>query len=347
MSTMSAAVLDAKPAGLVARLGERVLAGGALSRDEALAFFSLSAPSDIHELMGWARRVREKFHENRVHLCSIINVKAGGCPEDCRFCAQSSFYETESPRHEMLDREPVLEAVREAERNGVTGLGIVAAWKGLSEGRMLDEVCERLRDIAREGTVRADASLGIIRSQRVADRLKEAGCAVYNHNLETSRRFFPFQCTTHTYEDRLQTLAYLRRAGIRLCCGGILGLGETEEDRCDLALALREANPEFVPINILNPIPGTPFERVPPLSPLDILKNIACFRLLLPRQQIMVAGGRAVNLRDAQSMIFLAGASALMVGNYLTTVNVPVEKDLKMLKDLALVPAGLEAPGPA
>jgi biotin synthase len=336
LSTMSTSQIDATVRERIAALGQRVLEGGEVSREEALWLFSVEDSADIVDLIAWANRIRERFQGRQVHLCSIVNVKAGGCPENCKFCAQSAFYETESPRHELLEREPVVSAAEEAKRHGVTGLGIVAAWKGLQEGPVLDEVCERLRDITRVPGVRADASLGLIKSQRVADRLKEAGCECYNHNLETSRRFFPQQCSTHTYDERLETLDHLRRAGIRLCCGGILGMGETAEDRCDLALSLREVNPDFVPINILNPIPGTPYEKVTPMPPMEILKNVACFRFVLPRQEIMLAGGRAVNLRDAQGMMFMAGASALMVGNYLTTTNVPVDKDLQLLKDLGM-----------
>jgi biotin synthase len=173
----------------------------------------------------------------------------------------------------------------------------------------------------------------------VADRLKEAGLECYGHNLESSRRFFPKTCTTHTYEDRLATIGFLKTAGINICSGGIIGMGETREDRLDLALSLKEIGANVVPINILNPIKGTPFENVPPLPVMEILKTIACFRFILPRQEIMIAGGRTVNLRDAQSMIFMAGASAMMVGNYLTTLNQPVEKDLQMLKDLGLDPS--------
>jgi biotin synthase len=204
---------------------------------------------------------------------------------------------------------------------------------------MLDEVCQRFRELTADGRVRPDASLGILGSQRVADRLKEAGVQCYNHNLETSRRFFPEQCSTHTYEDRLRTLGYLKQAGIKICSGGIIGMGETREDRCDLAFSLREVGAHIVPINILNPIPGTPFAHKPPLPPMEVLQTIACFRMILPRQEIMVAGGRSANLRDLQSMIFMAGASALMVGNYLTTLNQPVEKDLQMIRDLGLDPS--------
>jgi len=229
-------------------------------------------------------------------------------------------------------------AAEEAKKNGVTALGIVAAWRGLEEGPVLDDICNQLTALKESGQARPDASLGIIQSQAVANRLKESGLECYNHNLESSRRFFPEVCTTHTYDERVQTLRHLTEAGIKICSGGILGMGETREDRCDLAFSLKEVGAHIVPINILNPIPGTPFAQREPLPPLEILKSIACFRFILPRQEIMIAGGRTVNLRDAQSMIFMAGASAMMVGNYLTTLNQPVEKDLKMLEDLGLSP---------
>lgn len=322
----------------LAELGQRVLDGGRIDRDEALFLFQLENSADIFDLIAWANRIRERFKGNKVHLCSIVNAKAGSCSENCSFCAQSSFHQTGSPKYGFVDPEPVLEAAEEANKNGVTAVGLVAAWKGLKEGPMLDEVCDRIRELKASGKTRPDASLGIIKSQAVADRLKEAGLECYGHNLESSRRFFPQTCSTHTYEDRVETIGYLKKAGLKICSGGIIGMGETREDRCDLALSLRELGANVVPINILNPIPGTPFEKNPPLAPLEILKTIACFRLLLPRQEIMIAGGRTVNLRDLQSMVFTAGASALMVGNYLTTLNQSVEKDLQMLKDLGLDP---------
>ena len=333
---MSAPSLDANHHDRIADLGRRVLAGGEVTREEVLWLLDLESSADIFDLLSWANRVREHFKGNQIHLCSIVNAKAGGCSEDCKFCAQSAFYQTEAPRYGFVDPEPVRTASEEARRNGVNALGLVAAWKGLNEGPMLDEVCERIAEMARDGQVRPDASLGLIKSQAVADRLRAAGLACYNHNLETSRRFFPQQCSTHSYDDRLQTIGHLKAAGIRVCSGGILGLGETRADRCDLMFALKEVAPDFVPVNVLNPIPGTPFANHPPLPPLEILKTVACFRLVLPRANILLAGGRAVNLRDLQSLSFMAGASALMVGNYLTTLNQPVEKDLQMLRDLGL-----------
>jgi len=336
---MTAELVDANNHVRISELGERVWGGGHISRAEALWLINLETSADILDLLAWANRIRERFKGNKIHLCSIVNAKAGACSENCSFCAQSSFYQTGSPKYGFVDPEPVLAAADEANKNGVTAVGLVAAWKGLNEGPMLDEVCERVRELKASGKTRPDVSLGIIKSQRVADRLKEAGVECYGHNLESSRRFFPQTCTTHTYDDRLETIGYLKKAGIKICSGGIIGMGETREDRCDLAFSLKELGANMVPVNILNPIPGTPFEKNPPLPALEILKSIACFRFILPRQEIMIAGGRTVNLRDAQSMIFMAGASALMVGNYLTTLNQPVEKDLQMLKDLGLDPS--------
>lgn len=319
-------------------MGQRVLAGGRITRDEALEMFHLSTSADIYDLMAWANRIRERFKGNRIHLCSIVNIKAGGCPENCKFCAQSAFYQTESPRYELLPTDEVLAAAAEAGANGVVGFGLVAAWRGLEEGPVLDAICEQMEALKRSGKARPDGSLGIIKNPRVAQRLKAAGCECYNHNLESSRRFFPHVCDSHTYEERLETIRHLQAAGIKICSGGILGMGETREDRCDLAFALKEVGASIVPINILNPIPGTPFGDRTPLSPLEILHSIACFRFILPTQEIMVAGGRAVNLRDVQSLVFMAGASALMIGNYLTTVNQSPEKDLQMIRDLGLDP---------
>lgn len=338
LSTMSALAFDAKIHERIADLGRRVLGGEDLTREEAGWLFHLEGTGDIIDLLSWANRIRPHFKGDKIHLCSIVNIKAGGCPENCRFCAQSSSYQTDSPRYGLVDSESVMAAAREAKANGVTALGLVAAWRGLEEGPALDEVCARFEELKQSGQARPDASLGMIKSQRVADRLKEAGVECYNHNLETSRRFFPQVCTTHTYEERLETIRHLKRAGIKICSGGILGMGETREDRCELAFALKELGVDFVPINILNPIDGTPLAGQRALPPLEILKSIACFRFILPRQEIMVAGGRTVNLRDLQSLIFMAGASALMVGNYLTTLNQPVEKDLQMLEDLGLNP---------
>ncbi len=338
LSTMSAKPFDGSNQDRIAQLGRRVIEGGEITRDEGRWLFNLDQQADIIDLLSWANRIRENFKGNKIHLCSIVNVKASGCSENCKFCSQSAVYQTDAPRYDLVENEPVLAAAEEAQSNGVTALGLVAAWRGLDEGPVLDEICDRLEQLKKSGKARPDASLGIIKNQKVADRLKASGLECYNHNLESSQRFFPEVCSSHTYDERVQTLQHLRQAGIKICSGGILGMGETREDRCELAFSLKELGANIVPINILNPIEGTPFAGREPLAPLEILKSIACFRFILPRQEIMIAGGRTVNLRDAQSMIFTAGASAMMVGNYLTTLNQPVEKDLQMLKDLGLDP---------
>jgi biotin synthase len=335
---MSAKLVDAEPHARIRQLGHHVLAGGAITPPEGRWLFDLESRENIFDLMAWANRIREHFKGNKVHLCSIVNVKAGGCSEDCRFCAQSASYETQSPRHGLLEREEVLTAAQEAKANGVAALGLVAAWRGIDEGPALDQICLRLEELKATGQTRPDASLGIIKNPKVAERLRQAGLECYNHNLETSRKFFPQICTTHSYEDRVQTIKHLKQAGIKICSGGILGMGESREDRCELAFALKELGAHIVPMNFLNPIAGTPFGNREPLPPMEILKSIACFRFILPRQEITIAGGRTVNLRDLQSLIFMAGASGLMVGNYLTTPNQPVEKDLQMIKDLGLDP---------
>ena len=331
---MNAELVDER----IATLGRHVLDGGVIEKDDALFLFELENSADIHTLLSWGNRIREHFKGNKIHLCSIVNAKAGACSENCSFCSQSALYQTDTPRYGFVDPEPVSEAGEEANRNGVTAVGLVAAWRGLKEGPMLDEVCDRITEMKEQGQTRPDASLGLIESQEVANRLKEAGLECYGHNLESSERFFPEHCSTHTFADRLRTIEFLKNAGIKICSGGIIGMGESREDRCDLALSLRKVGANVVPVNILNPIPGTPLENQEPLPPLEILKTIACFRFIMPTKEIMVAGGRTVNLRDLQCMIFQAGASALMVGNYLTTLNQPVEKDLQMLRDLGLDP---------
>ncbi len=338
LSTMTKQRVDVRNRDRIQNLCDRVLDGASIDKEEALWLFELEEQADITDLMAAANRIRQHFKGNRIHLCSIVNAKAGGCSENCKFCSQSSAYQTQSPRYGFVDAEPLRQASEEAKENQVTAVGLVAAWKGLREGPILDEVCDRIREMAAEGKVRPDASLGLIDSQEVANRLKDAGLECYGHNLESSRRFFPEHCTTHSFDDRLKTIGFLKKAGIKICSGGIIGMGESREDRCDLALELRAIGASVVPVNFLNPIDGTPYENMEALPPMEILKTVACFRFLLPDKEIMVAGGRTINLRDLQSMIFMAGASALMVGNYLTTLNQSVDQDLQMLRDLGLSP---------
>lgn len=335
---MTAEPVDRTTCHKIGELANKVLDGGQLTHEEGRWLFHLETSVPIHELLYWANRIRTGYKGNNIRLCSIVNIKAGGCPEDCKFCAQSAHYKTPSPRYGLVDDAALLKAGAQVRANNVRRLGLVAAWPQVKEGPMLEELCEKFRVLTRECGIEAHASLGMIKSQKVADRLKDAGVTCYNHNLETSRSFFPQICTTHSYADRVETIRHLKAAGIAVCSGCIIGLGETVADRCELAFALRELGADVVPINILNPIPGTPLENAKPPVPLEVLQTIACFRFVLPKQEITVAGGRGVNLRDLQSWIFMAGASGLMVGNYLTTPNRPIEQDIQMLEDLGLTP---------
>ncbi|MCF7669009.1 MAG: biotin synthase BioB [Verrucomicrobia bacterium] len=334
-------MVDADKRARIAGIGEKVLGGGEVSREDAEFIINIEEGGEIFDLMYWSDRVRRANKGDEIHLCSIVNIKGGGCPEDCKFCAQTAVYGAESQRHGLVDTGVVEAAVHEAEQNGVNALGLVAAWKSLEEGRNLDEVCRHLSAISDSGRVRADGSFGMIGNRRVAQRLWESGCRCYNHNLETSRRFFPRVCTTHSYDDRISTVRHIKEAGIRACCGGIIGMGETRWDRIEMAFELRGLEVDSVPLNILNPIAGTPFEHLAPMKPMEALKTIACFRLILPWPEIIIAGGRSVNLRELQPLVFMAGASALLVGNYLTTPNEPLDYDLRMIEGLGLRVRGM------
>lgn len=321
--------------GFIKEAAQRVLDGQEINYDEALKLIYIDNHIDLMHLLAWANQIRIHYHQDRIRLCSIINVKSGGCPEDCKFCAQSAFNKTSIQRYELLPTNKVAEVAQRISRLGIKALGIVAAWQRIPSHVALEQVCEQIRTIAK-AHIEPHASLGMISDFNTAKRLADSGLICYNHNLETSRRFFPNVCTTHTYEDRIRTVRLAQTAGIRVCCGGIIGMGEQKEDRIQLALQLRSLQVDTVPLNILNPIPGTPLEHTMPLPPLESLKTIACFRFILPRQRILLAGGRAVNLRDLQATALLAGANAMIVGNYLTTLNRPVDQDLQMVQDLQL-----------
>jgi biotin synthase len=314
---------------------EKAIAGGRLTYEEGCRLIRATGP-DVFDLIASANRVRHHYWGNQVNLCSIVNAKSGHCAENCNFCAQSAHYNTEIPTYPLMDEEGLQKAADDAVENKAEAFGLVAAWRGLREGKELEMVLARLRKLSDQGRIRIDASLGIIEDPHIAFRLKEAGVAYYNHNLETARSFFPNVCTTHTYEDRVQTIAYCKAAGIRICCGGIMGMGENVDQRIELAVALQELDVDVVPINFLHQIEGTPFAKNRSLRPMEILTIIAVYRLMLPSKDIMTAGGRETHLRDLQSWMFAAGASHTLVGNYLTTTGRSAEHDLKMIDDLDL-----------
>lgn len=290
----------------------------------------------LFDLLWAANKIREKFKKNEVELCSIVNAKSGNCSEDCKFCAQSVRHSTKIERYPLLDEQSILRAAKSARANNATCFGIVTSGKRIRNPKEISNICKTVKMIrAKIPSMKCSVSLGAIDKQFLSG-LKKAGVKKIHHNLETSENYFPNVCTTHTYEERLKTLRAARKLGIRLCSGGIFGLGESRTDRLDLAFTLRDLDVDSVPLNFLHPVKGTALEDSMPMAVSEILRTIAIFRLILPKKDIKVCGGRAVNLRSMQSMIFFAGANGMMIGNYLTRAGQDPKTDLKMIKDLGL-----------
>jgi biotin synthase len=289
---------------------------------------------DLPELIALAHRVRLAWMGPAVEVESIISAKTGGCPEDCSFCSQSARYTTEVVREPMLPAERLVELARQTRELGGSEFCIVVAVRGPDE-RMMRAVVEAAGAIRAAVDIEVAASLGILKPGQ-AERLAEAGIHRYNHNLEAGPRFFPRICTTHTFEDRLRTCRAVVDAGMELCSGGIFGMGESWEDRLDLAFTLQQLGTREIPCNFLNPRPGTPLGGAGLLRPLDALRCVAVFRCVNPDAVLRYAGGREVVLRDLQAYGMLAGANGLIVGNYLTTLGRSAEVDLAMLADLGM-----------
>jgi biotin synthase len=317
----------------IADMAQRVLQGGRLGRADLLTLVDFSR-NDLHDLLYWAWRVRFARFGRRVRLCSIIAGKLGGCGENCRWCAQSAAKDAK-PEYATIGQ--ILQTAQVAHDRHAAGIGIVNSGRRPNQAE-LQTVIDAAAEIRRRhgDEIYVCASLGELTPDQ-ASRLAGAGVQRYNHNLESSRRFYPSVVGSHSYDDRLATLANARQAGMKLCCGGIFGLGETWEDRVDLALTLRdEVGPEIVPLNFLHPIVGTPMEHVTPLAPTEALAIIAIFRLAMPEVDLKIAGGRESNFRSMQSWIFHAGATSIITGGYLTTPGQGSDADLRMIQDLGL-----------
>lgn len=314
-------------------LVERIKSGGEITREEALVFNELEGDR-LNEFFLSALKVTRYFHHNRVDLCSIINAKSGRCSEDCAFCAQSGHYRTGVSTYPLLPKEEILERAREMESRGARRFSLVTSGRGILDGD-LEKILDIYETLREKTALSLCASLGIINYNQ-AMRLKEVGVTMYHHNIETSRSYYPEICTTHSFGERLETIYSAKEAGLDICSGGIIGLGENWENRVEMAFQLRELQVLSVPINILAPIEGTPLWGKPVPAPLEILKTAAMFRLILPCAVIRLAGGREAALRDLQSAALLAGVNGLMVGNYLTTGGRRVEDDLLMIEDLGL-----------
>jgi len=295
----------------------------------------LAEEVDVWELMAAADRVRRARFGNKVHLCSIINAKQGGCTEDCGFCSQSKHFDTHISAEKFIEPGEAVAASHKALGQRATALGLVTATRGMRDGdKALDKVLAGVEAVREAGHTEAHASLGFV-DEAGLRKLADAGLTELNHNLESGRSFFSKIVSTHSYDARMDTIRLAKRLGLRTCCGGIFGMGEAPSDRAELAMALRELDVDEVPLNFLVSIDGTALENVEPLAPLEMLRIIACFRLALPRPNIFIAAGR-MHLGQLLPMMFSAGASGMMVGDFLTTANRGVDDDLRMLDELGL-----------
>jgi biotin synthase len=314
--------------------------GEGLNQEQILQVLQLD-DDRLEELLALAHDVRMKWCGPEVEVEGIISLKTGGCPEDCHFCSQSGLFA--SPvRSAWLDVPSLVEAAKQTAKSGATEFCIVAAVRGPDE-RLLAQVAAGIEAIRNEVDIQIACSLGMLTQEQV-DRLAAMGVHRYNHNLETARSFFTNVVTTHTWEERWETLEMVREAGMEVCCGGILGMGETLEQRAEFAANLAELNPHEVPLNFLNPRPGTPFGDLDVLPAAEALKAVAAFRLALPRTMLRFAGGREITLGDlGAKQGILGGINAVIVGNYLTTLGRPAEADLELLTDLQMPIKALNA----
>jgi biotin synthase len=294
----------------------------------------------LPELIFRAQTVHRQIHApDRVQTCQLISIKTGGCPEDCGYCPQSAHYDTDVERQGLLDPEHVVGVAKTAAERGVTRFCMGAAWRQAPEGREFENVLQMVRGVSALG-MEVCCTLGMITEGQAA-RLKDAGLTAYNHNLDTSPEFYGSIITTRVYDDRLRTLSAVRKAGITVCCGGILGMGERETDRIGLLhqLASLEPHPESVPINMLVRVEGTPMAALPALDPLEMVRAIATARILMPASRVRLAAGRKQLSPEAVTLCFLAGANSIFVGEkLLTTPNPGPDEDEQLLLSLGLKP---------
>src|SRR5207248_2569570 len=325
----------------LATAAARVLeTGTGLAEPDVLAVLRLP-DEELPAALELAHEVRMRWCGPEVEVEGIISLKTGGCPEDCHFCSQSGLF-TSPVRSAWLDIPSLVEAAKQTAKTGATEFCIVAAVRG-PDDRLMAQVAAGIEAIRDQVDIQIACSLGMLTAEQV-ERLSAMGVHRYNHNLETARSFFPNVVTTHTWEERWQTLSMVREAGMEVCCGGILGMGETLEQRAEFAANLGELEPHEVPLNFLNPRPGTPFGDLDVLPAADALRAVAAFRLALPRTMLRFAGGREITLGDLGAKKgILGGINAVIVGNYLTTLGRPAEADLELLDDLQMPIKALNA----
>lgn len=310
-------------------LAKEIIAGKRITREDSLQIF---LECDLEELCQGADQIRKHFVGDKVDLCSIINGRSGRCPEDCKYCAQSAHHHTDCEVYDFLPEEKIVELCELNAREGVDRYSIVTAGKALT-GEEFDKAIHAYETMRDKCDIELCASMGFLSAEQL-HRLHEAGVTSYHHNIETSRRNFPNICTTHTFDQKMATLKMVKEEGMYVCSGGIIGMGETMEDRLDMAICLAEVGADSIPINALMPIKGTPLENQPVLTEEEILRTIAFFRYINPTAEIRLAAGRALLTNDGEKA-FQAGASATITGNMLTTVAcATIRSDREMLKSI-------------
>ena len=331
---------DSSPYSGHAHFSKPLPEGVALRHDWTLAEVKALYELPLLELVHRAQSVhRAVFTDNKVQLCSLLSIKTGGCPEDCGYCPQAARYHTGVKAEKLMPVNEVLESAAQARAAGATRFCMGAAWREVKDGAQFDSVLEMVKGVRALG-MEACATLGML-SGTQAQRLKEAGLSAYNHNLDTSKEHYGDIISTRTYEDRLRTLSRVRDAGISVCCGGIIGMGESVDDRCNLLLTLanQEHHPESVPVNALVPVEGTPLANQARVETLDMVRTIACARILMPQSMVRLSAGRAQMNEEAQLLCMMAGANSLFFGEkLLTTGNPRYESDMALLAKAGIQP---------
>lgn len=317
---------------VIEQFEKKILGGSSISKEEALYVAGISG-HDIFKLFASANTIRDYFMGKKAGLCSIVNGKSGACSEDCSFCAQSSKSRAEIDVYPLINKNIVMQRARDAKRSGVQRFSIVTSGKRVS-AKDLHSIAEMISGIRTEGLLPC-VSLGML-EERDLILLKAAGLTRYHHNLETSERFFPAICTSHKYSEKLKTVYSIKTSGLSVCSGGIFGMGETWQDRIDMAFLLKELDVDSIPINFLIPIKGTAMSHMNFLHPFEALKIVSLYRFIHPQKEIRVCGGRIQILNEFKSMVFLAGADSILTGNYLTTPGVSYEDDLRLIKTYGL-----------
>jgi biotin synthase len=316
----------------IIRLADKVMDGGEITEEEAKKLIR-TKDEDTMLLLAMADKIRQKFNGNAVDFCAIINARSGHCQENCKFCAQSGWYHTGAKLYRLLPEDEILAAARKAKEAGAVRFSLVTSGRNQDNPNEFEEIIDIVKKIREQVGIEVCCSLGLITKEQ-ALRLKEAGITRIHCNIETAPSYFPEVCSTHTMGDKEEIIRTAQEAGIRVCSGGIIGLGESLDQRVEMAFKLKSMHIDSIPMNILNPVKGTPFYTNKRLPPLEVLRTFAMFRFVLPKALIRTAGGREVNLRSLQAYALTGGLNGIMVGGYLTTGGRDPKEDIRMTEDL-------------